>query len=254
MISPSRFRSASLLVLGLLLAACSGGGQAEAGAELVAEQTPATSSVPDERSLHVGDSDDVSPPSTSIVPESAPSDSDAADALPLSELAAQVVELPAAFPERVFDGLGDPIGRPPASLTLPALGKSADVIPVGLEANGELEVPGASEIGWYQFGAGVGGGQGSTVLAAHIAYNGRNGVFSNLSESNVGDEIVVGFDGSELAYRVVSVEQYNKLELPIDDLFSESSQERVVLITCGGSFNPNLQSYDDNVVVIAVPS
>ncbi len=252
MISQSRFRSVSLFVLGLALAACSGG-QTEASAELVAEQPPVTGSVLAE--------EPTTSPSTTIAdngtstPEADGGDGDTPHSLPLSELADGIVELPSAFPERVLDGLGDPIGRPPATLELPSLGKArAQVLPVGLEPNGELEVPGASDVGWYQFGAGVDGGVGSTVLAAHIAYNGRNGVFSNLAETKIGDEVVVGIDGEQLTYRVTSVDQYNKLELPIDDLFSESSEERIVLITCGGSFNPGLASYDDNVVVIAVPA
>lgn len=248
----SRLCSASFFVLGLALAAC-GGGQTEASAEPVVSPSPASSVLVEEvpegaRSLGE-ESTTTNAPLGNDDEESVPG------SLPLSELAAGFVELPPAFPERVLDGLGDPIGRPPATLSLPNLGKAgATVLPVGLEANGELEVPGADQVGWYQFGAGVDGGVGSTVLAAHIAFDGRNGVFSNLAETKVGDEILVGVDGQELSYTVISVDQYNKLELPIDDLFSESSEERIVLITCGGSFNPSVGSYDDNVVVIAIPS
>ncbi len=254
MFTQSRLSSASLFALGLVLAAC-GGGQSEASAEPVAT-TPAASSALVEESTGGSLGDGSSPTTTAPVLARAATDTadvDVPGSLPMSELASGFIELPTAFPERVLDGLGAPIGRPPATLELPNLGKSGQVQPVGLEPNGELEVPGADEIGWYQFGAGVDGGLGSTVLAGHIAFDGRNGVFSNLADTSIGDEIVIGVDGEDLTYRVISVDQYNKLDLPIDDLFSESSEERIVLITCGGSFNPSVRSYDDNVVVVAVP-
>jgi len=197
----------------------------------------------------------VMPPEVDALIEEQPLDT----ALPaepvLSPRATRVVELPSALPERLLADFGEEIGRPPTTLSLPDLGVSAaPILAVGLEENGELEIPQVDEVGWYQFGAGVDGGRGSTVLASHIAYNGRNGVFRNLAETEIGDEIIVGLDADAIPYRVVSVEQYSKTELPIDDLFSESSEERLVLITCGGLFNPGLASYDDNIVVIAIPA
>ena len=248
MFPTSRALRASLLAIGLVLAAC--GDQADSGSESVATTTTvAANSGPAELPL----ADDESGADLAKAASNSPSVADTDDeeeATELSPLASQTTRLPSALPERVLDGLGDPIGVPPQSISLPDLGvNNAVILPVGLEPNGELEVPGADEVGWYQFGAGLGGGQGSTVLAAHIAYNGRDGVFRNLADSEVGELITV--DG--INYRIESVTQYNKFELPIDDLFAEDGDEQLVLITCGGSFNPNLRSYDDNVVVVAVP-
>lgn len=175
--------------------------------------------------------------------------------LPLSPLAELTVELPSALPEIALDGVGEPIGVQPQSISLPTLGvEGAPIVPVGLEDNGELEVPEADTVGWYEFGAGVDGGRGSTVLAAHIAYNGENGVFQNLVDMEPGQRLSIERDGETLEYIVESVTDYDKWELPIDDLFSESSEERLVLITCGGSFNDALSSYEDNTVVVALPA
>ena len=171
---------------------------------------------------------------------------------PLAELA---VELPSALPEIALEGVGEPIGVQPRSISLPTLGvEGAPIVPVGLEDNGELEVPEADTVGWYEFGAGVDGGRGSTVLAAHIAYNGENGVFRDLIDMEPGQRFSVERDGETLEYIVESVTDYDKWELPIDDLFSESSEERLILITCGGAFNDALSSYEDNTVVVAVPA
>ena len=80
-----------------------------------------------------------------------------------------------------------------------------------------------------------------------------DGVFRDLDQMTAGQVFTVDHEGSTLAYEVTEVIQYTKEALPIEDLFREDGGERLVLITCGGSFNPSLRSYDDNVVVIAVP-
>jgi LPXTG-site transpeptidase (sortase) family protein len=191
-------------------------------------------------------------PQASLIPED--QDDGETAAQDRSPLASIVEPLGSALPEEALEGVGDPLGFRPLSMEIPDLDvRSAPIQPVGIEDNGELEVPGAEAIGWYQFGAGIGGGRGSTVLAGHIAYNGVDGVFRNLDQMQAGQVFSVDHEGSTLSYEVTEVIQYTKEALPIEDLFREDGEERLVLITCGGSFNPSLRSYDDNVVVIAVP-
>lgn len=238
MLSMRRSLAVSTLCVGLSVASC--GAQPDAGSEFAVLSSPATTA---------------SSEAVAVTPSSTSTTTVAEQDRSLSPLSSQVVELPSALPDRVLDGLGEPVGQVPESVTLPSLGvDGAQVIPVGLEESGELEVPGADAVGWYQFGVGVGGGRGSAVLAAHIAYNGRNGVFVGLADSEIGDQVIVSQDGVDLTYVVESVTQYGKFDLPFEDLFNESGEERLVLITCGGSFNPSLRSYDDNIVLIAVPA
>jgi len=167
-----------------------------------------------------------------------------------SPLAASIVDLPAA-----------PIGpiastevQRPVGLRLPTLGiDEALVVAVGVEANGDFEVPSADEVGWYRFGP-TPGGPGSAVLAAHVAQDGVDGVFRYLTDLKVGAEFSVVFDdGAESDFRVAAMDQYDKDELPTDDFFRKSGEPQLVLITCGGDFNRQLRSYDDNVVAVAVP-
>lgn len=138
-------------------------------------------------------------------------------------------------------------------LSVPAVGvEDAPVRPVGVEPSGEMEIPPADEVGWYRFGAAP--GEGSAVLAAHIAYDGVDGVFRRLDRAEPGDEVVVGFDdGSERRYVVTELVTYDKDELP-DDVFDPQGPDRLVLITCGGAFNPSLRSYESNVVAYAAPA
>ena len=140
----------------------------------------------------------------------------------------------------------------PVGLRIGSIGVGdGPIIAVGVERNGELSVPEADEVGWYRFGSSP-GQAGSTVLAAHIAYDGVDGVFRHLSSSRAGDEVEVELsDGSILRYEITEVVEYLKSELP-SELFSETGPDRLVLITCGGDFNPTLRSYPSNVVALAV--
>ena len=60
-------------------------------------------------------------------------------------------------------------------------------------------------------------------------------------------------DGSSRAYEVVERQQYGKLMLPADRIWTRAGPETLVLITCGGSFNPQIHHYRDNIVIYAVP-
>jgi sortase (surface protein transpeptidase) len=139
----------------------------------------------------------------------------------------------------------------PSRLRIPDLGVAgADVVPVGVEPNGELEVPPANQVGWYRFGPRP-GRPGPTVLAAHVAYGGRDGVFRRLASLRPGSLVtVVMSDGTELSYRAGDVRQHAKTALPAD-VFGGGGPERLVLITCGGTFDPATRSYDANVIVEA---
>lgn len=143
---------------------------------------------------------------------------------------------------------------PPTSLAVEALGvEDAPVVPVGVREDGEMEVPAVEQVGWYRFGARP-GDEGAAVLAAHIAYDGVDGVFRRLADLSEGDAVRVRFaDGAERAFAVTAVERYAKSELPTD-LWRRAGDPELVLITCGGEFDPVARSYEDNVVVFAAPA
>ncbi|MGI9611435.1 MAG: class F sortase [Acidimicrobiales bacterium] len=137
---------------------------------------------------------------------------------------------------------------------MPDLGVDGNAVrPVGVEENGEYEVPIASEVGWYRYGSAP-GEPGSSVLAGHIAYDGENGVFADLVDAELGSVVEITLDdGTALAYEIVELVSYDKTALPFEEIFSESGPDRIVLITCGGNFNPGLRSYESNVVAYASP-
>ncbi len=166
-----------------------------------------------------------------------------------SNLTARTQPLGSALLSPVTESGPMPIGLTVESLDI----TSAPIVDVGVESNGEMEIPGAREIGWYRFGP-VPGESGSAVLAAHIAFNGRDGVFRDLDDLEVGAVVEVLYDdGSAKRFRVTETAQYAKDELPVDRVFAKDGEPELTLITCGGDFNRSLRSYSDNVVAYAVP-
>jgi hypothetical protein len=92
------------------------------------------------------------------------------------------------------------------------------------------------------------------VLAAHVDYGGKPGAFFNLGDLRPNDALEVEMaDGSVMRYRVVGNTQYDKKELPAEEVFRKTGETVLQLITCGGEFDPAARSYLANVVVTAVP-
>ena len=142
----------------------------------------------------------------------------------------------------------------PVGLTIAKIGlKAKEVRSVGLEPDGQLEIPNEKEIGWYRYGQAP-GEIGSTLRAAHLSWNGTLGPFAELASVEPGDRINVQLsDGGSRTYEAVERNQYNKGELPADRIWTRSGNETLVLITCGGEFNPAIKRYYDNIVIYAVP-
>jgi sortase (surface protein transpeptidase) len=172
----------------------------------------------------------------------------APDGPPLSPLSELLGEQYSVIPESV-----DPRPRP-VGIEIEAIELGDYPIrPVGLEPDGQLEVPDETEIGWYQYGA-TAGRPGSTVLAAHVSWKGSVGPFGALGNLEPGSQISVALDdGTVREYEVFERAIYGKLELPTDRIWSNTGPETLVLITCGGDFNPEIRRYRQNIVVYAAP-
>ena len=143
--------------------------------------------------------------------------------------------------------------QPPRSIQISDLNLDNVIRAVGIEENGELEVPDETEVGWYQYGSAP-GLPGATVLAAHVSWNRRIGPFHQLGNLEPGAQVdVVADDGSTRVYEVVERAVYDKDSLPIDRIWRTTGDETLVLITCGGSYNPDIRRYRQNIVIYAVP-
>lgn len=148
--------------------------------------------------------------------------------------------------------------RPPGTprrLRLPDLSVDAEVVPVGLEPDGSMEVPPADRVGWYVHGVRPGADRGSAVLAAHVDQGGERGVFFELARLPVGATVEVVDDaGDTRRWTVTERYQVDKDTLDIPELFRDSGPPALTLITCGGAFDRGARSYEDNLVVRGVLS
>jgi Sortase domain len=144
------------------------------------------------------------------------------------------------------------VAREPVELRIPVLGIHAAVSAAGIAHDGQLDVPDAPDaVVWYGAGS-VPGAAGSAVLAGHVDYGGRRGIFYDLSALEPGDTIRVDLDdGTVHRFVVERVERHGKWALPADDLFTRNGSPVLTLITCGGEFDRSTGHYTDNVVVRA---
>jgi LPXTG-site transpeptidase (sortase) family protein len=93
---------------------------------------------------------------------------------------------------------------------------------------------------------------GPAVIAAHVHWNGRWGVFEHLADLNYGDRISIDRrDGSTVAYRVTRVSRFKKTSFPTNLVYGNINHVGLRLITCDG-FSLSRHAYLDNVVVFAV--
>lgn len=146
----------------------------------------------------------------------------------------------------------------PVRLAVPGRGIEVPVDPVGVDAEGRMEVPPLAERGgWYRFGADPGDAAGTTVVAAHVdsVASGGTGPFARLVEVRAGDRVEVTLaDGTVRGYTVQEVTPVPKTEVSWPDVFTRDGPARLALVTCGGSFDRAARSYSDNVLVLATPA
>ena len=146
---------------------------------------------------------------------------------------------------------------PPVRVQLPGTGIDAPLDPVGVEPDGAMTLPAdVDRAGWYRFGPVPGAVEGTAVLAGHVDDEEQGlGVLAALRTVQPGAEVLVTDGaGAVTAWRVVGRELIEKPAVPLTTLFGRTGPPRLVLLTCGGEFLPELRSYRDNLVVVAEPA
>jgi hypothetical protein len=147
----------------------------------------------------------------------------------------------------------EPMARSaPVRVQIPAIGVDSDLMDLGLQPDGTLEVPPLGfPAGWYT-GAPAPGQLGPAIIAGHVDWDGRPGVFFHLRDLKPGAEVTVARqDGSTAVFRVADVEAYPKKQFPTAQVYGDMDHAGLRLITCGGSFDRQAHSYEDNVVAFA---
>lgn len=145
-----------------------------------------------------------------------------------------------------------PWGVTPATLAIPKLGVEAAVAPVNYAEDGSMDVPPDPDlVAWFEYGPGM-GVPGNAIFAAHVDWGGRPRVFNRLVALEPGDAVlVVDVQGRGFQYLVQSNQIHDAVGAPVEEIFAQTVDPIVTLITCGGRYDPVTREYLDRVVVVA---
>jgi sortase (surface protein transpeptidase) len=132
------------------------------------------------------------------------------------------------------------------------LGVHAAIVAVGISETpgeaGNLAVPWSSDaVGWW--GGGPAPGQGGVaVIAGHRV---EDWPFWRVPELHDGDTIeVTGTNEQTTHWKVSGMQEEVKADLPAS-IWTDGGEPRLVLVTCGGTFNYATGHYDNNVIIWA---
>jgi sortase (surface protein transpeptidase) len=137
-------------------------------------------------------------------------------------------------------------------LTIPVLGVDAGFELVGLDADGAMAAPkDPGSVAWYTLGPRP-GETGNAVLAGHVDWAGKPGVFWGLGRLKPGDEVeVTAADARTYRFVVRSQQWYDAKRAPVKEVFGQSKVAEVTMITCAGQFDQASHQYTSRLVVKA---
>lgn len=140
----------------------------------------------------------------------------------------------------------------PLRLVIPAIGVNAPVQPVRVGEDGKLGVPEeADAVGWWRGGVKP-GEKGTAVMDGHLDIGPTKGVFWDLDTLVAGNRILVtDADGVVRLFKVVSTQLYDVRTAPLEEIFGQKKGNHLHLITCAGTWDKELDHYDQRLVVFA---
>lgn len=152
-----------------------------------------------------------------------------------------------------FKELRIPIHAQPVRLYSTEVEIDIQVNPVGVQADGMLDVPSDwFSGGWYRKSAKP-GQEGNVIIDGHYDTNtGSPAAFWNLKKIEVNDKVVVVDEfGKEHVY---VVEEIHHLDISKDnrlDVLNKSLGKTLTLITCGGVWDANAGTYNKRLIIKA---
>ncbi|WP_037907008.1 class F sortase [Actinacidiphila yeochonensis] len=142
----------------------------------------------------------------------------------------------------------------PTRLSIPGIGVNAPFTPLYMDASGSLQPPPDTDrnlVGWYQGGV-TPGETGNAIVAGHVDTTSGPAVFLLLSFMKKGDTAAITrADGSVAHFTVDSVQTFSKDAFPDKEVYGDTPDAELRLITCGGAFDRKSMNYEANVVVFA---
>jgi Sortase domain len=121
---------------------------------------------------------------------------------------------------------------------------------------GQLGIPAdVDTVGWWSGGGQLDGSNGTVLVAGHVDWVGQgDGALYPLAQIQPGATIcLTAPTGTVSSWVATSAFAVVKAALP-QSIFSPTGPRRLVLVTCGGAFDPTTGHYADNVIVEAAPA
>ncbi|MFG2208600.1 class F sortase [Streptomyces sp. NPDC048638] len=142
----------------------------------------------------------------------------------------------------------------PKRISIPEIAVDAPFTALTIGPKGQLNAPPANDknmVGWFQGGA-TPGERGASIVAGHVDTKTGPAVFMLLGSLKKGSKIdITRTDGRVASFKVDSVETFSKSQFPNDQVYADTADAQLRVITCGGAYNKAAKDYEANVVVFA---
>ncbi|WP_037345995.1 class F sortase [Sciscionella sediminilitoris] len=142
----------------------------------------------------------------------------------------------------------------PVWVDVPDIDAHSSLVPLGLNEDRTVALPSVhqpEQAGWYRYGPSP-GEPGPAVILGHVNGDGKDGIFARLRELRPGKEIRVGrADGTVARFTVTRMAQVSKNHFPAAQVYGNTADPELRLITCGGTFDETAHSYRDNIIAYA---
>lgn len=141
----------------------------------------------------------------------------------------------------------------PRLIQIPAIGVNACIQKVGIDQKGAIAAPGnVNFAGWYVNSV-LPGSPGNSIIDGHVSGRYTPGVFAKLAKLKEGDRIKIQMNDASWREFTVTKTVTVPEKQAIQELLAPAANNRaeLSLITCGGSYDTQRNSYADRVIVRA---
>jgi hypothetical protein len=144
----------------------------------------------------------------------------------------------------------------PVQISIPAIGVRANLLTLGLNADGTIQVPAPGPTydrpGWYRYSP-TPGQVGPSIILGHVDSAAQGPAdFYRLGELRPGERIDVTLLNHKIVvFAVLGVRSFPKTAFPTRLVYGRTRYPALRLITCGGAFDASTGHYLNNTVVFA---
>jgi len=149
-----------------------------------------------------------------------------------------------------FTTMLKPVYLPPKTINIGRLGINQELEEVGV-VGGRIGVPSNWQSVAYFNGGSRAGEAGNTIIVGHYDDNqGLPAAFWSIKTLEAGDQIVIGDGHRSFTYQVLD-KAYIPADSSSETLMQDLGGPGLVLVTCGGNWNPGRHSYSLRLLVKA---